>query len=75
MSNGLKRPPVHFRAAAQDGTSRRYGRMSKADWADVFADMVEEYMGEGIQGSPATPTQILDEAERRLGILKQNGIR
>ncbi len=67
-----KRPPVHFRERT---TSKRYASLSKADWADVFCDMAEEYMGEGIQGTPCTPDQFMVEAERRLEILKNAGIR
>lgn len=68
-----KRPPVHF--TTKDKTYWRYSKLSKADWADVFCDIVEQYMGEGIQGTPCTPEQLMAEAERRLEILKEQGIR
>lgn len=70
-----KRQPVHFRQYGKGSNFARYEKLSKADWADVFCDMVEEYMGEGIQGAPCTPDQMIEEAERRLEILKANGIR
>jgi hypothetical protein len=50
--------------------AKRYRRLSKADLMDVFADMAEQFMGEGITGKRLTREQILSEAERRLEIVK-----
>jgi len=62
----IKREPVAFR----DNLHSRYMELSKADWADAFTDLYRETMGED-----AWEEQILADAERRIGLLKAQGIR
>jgi hypothetical protein len=43
----------------------RYARISKADWADLYADLYRQVFGES-----ETDEAVLQDAEKRLGILK-----
>lgn len=61
MSNnrGIKRPPALGRAYFD-----RYHAMSKATWADLYADLYRQTHGE-----MSADAEIMDDAERRAGIL------
>lgn len=65
-----KRSPVYFRGFGPDSTGYRYSRLSKADWADVFCDLYRQCFGED-----AAPEAMLSDAERRVALLKVQGIR
>jgi len=67
-----KRQPVFFlgRAHRQD-LGPRFDKMSKADWADLFCDLYCQCFGE----SESTPEMMMQDAEKRLEILKRNGVR
>lgn len=56
-----KRPPEMARALAG-----RYARISKADWADVYFDLFRQVFGEN-----EPDETIMQDAEKRLGILKR----
>jgi hypothetical protein len=43
----------------------RYAKISKADWADLYADLFRQVFGEG-----ETDEAVLQDAEKRLSILK-----
>lgn len=43
----------------------RYAKISKADWADLYADLYRQMFGEA-----AEDEVVMQDAERRLGILK-----
>lgn len=67
----MKRAPVYFRGYKhRQDTHPRYEALSKADWADVFCDLFFQVEGEG-----RTPEEALADAERRIEILKANGLR
>jgi hypothetical protein len=57
-----KRPPDTF----TDDTYTQYAKISKADWADLFADLYRESSGE----EAASSDEIMRDALRRLEILK-----
>ncbi len=64
MTVANKRPPDTFTGA----TYAQYQGISKADWADLFADIYRESTGEEL----ASAEDVLTDALRRLGILKAN---
>lgn len=70
MSGNMKRNPAYFRDFRKGGTYARFYRLSKSDWADVFCDLYRQAFGDD-----ALPQEILDDAERRLALLKAQGIR
>lgn len=58
-----KRPPDTF----PDGDIFwQFHRITKADWADLFADLYREAMGP----EDASPDEIMADVQRRLGIIK-----
>lgn len=57
----FKRPPE----MSQD-LQVRYAKMSKADWADLYFDLYRAESGEDVPEE-----EIMQDAERRLEILKQ----
>ena len=61
----MKRGPVYLQ-----GNLGRYAKLSKADWADVFADLYLQVFGEK---SPADV--IMLDAEKRIENLKLQGVR
>jgi len=63
----FKTPPTFFNNSIVEG---KYAKISKAAWADLYADLYRQINGEQI-----TPEEIIKDAENRLSILKQNGIR
>lgn len=66
--NGIiKREPIAFRGALRS----RYAALSKADWADAFLDLYRET----IYDESAPSEKALADAERRIGLLKAQGIR
>jgi len=56
----VKRPPE-----LESSLRSRYARLSKADWADLYADLFRQVFGED-----EPDEAILQDAEKRLGILK-----
>lgn len=55
----------------RDASGPRAERISKNAWMDLYADLYLQVFGS--EDVPAS--EILDDAERRLRILRQNGIR
>lgn len=59
---GKKRLPDAF----QGGWYWDYMKLSKADWADVYADLYRQ-----VFGADSEPRAILEDARRRLELLKR----
>ena len=65
------RNPVWFTDRSnRQASGVRADKLSKSDWMDVFCDLYRQTHGE-----QSTPEQMLADAERRLMILKANGVR
>lgn len=61
MAGGhMKREPEAFSGHGPGGTHHRYETLSKADWADAFADLYRQAFGEMV-----TAEEILADAEHR----------
>lgn len=65
MAGSLKRLPDDFQDSDKGGTYWRYMALSKADWADAFADLYRQCFGERTDAET-----ILRDAERRTELLK-----
>lgn len=61
----FQRPPQMTNAL-----SRRYAQISKADWADLYFDLFRQ-----IHGETVSDAAIMQDAEKRLGILKSHRLR
>ena len=70
-AHGGKRPPLYFRGRAHmKDSGLRFDKLSKADWADVFCDLYRQ-----VNGECSTPEEMLRDAERRIELLKAQGLR
>ena len=61
-----KVPPYYFKGDLET----RFDKISKAAWADIYFDLYCQAMGEN-----KTPAEAMEDAEKRLAILKENEIR
>lgn len=57
---GMKRNPDNFLSEGPGGAMHRFDELSKADWADAYADLYRQCFGE-----LASPEDILADAEHR----------
>ncbi len=63
----FKKPTAYFTTRE---TRRTFDRISKAAWADLYADLYRQTHGE-----EATEEIIIEDAEKRLETLQRNRIR
>lgn len=67
----MKRQPVYFQDySSKKATGPRYNKLSKADWADAFCHLYRQVIGE-----PHDPGEMLEDAEQRVELMKEQGIR
>jgi len=63
----MARPTGVFKRSPEmdDELQGRFAKISKADWADIYFDLCRQAFGEEM-----TDEEIMQDAEKRLGILK-----
>lgn len=61
-----KRPPATFGDHSKGGNYWRYQKLSKADWADAYADLYRQ-----VHGDITSADEVITDAENRTTILKR----